>query len=101
MCRPVLDVATNIADNLFVYLQAMNRSLPNVILGGYGVTSSGSARPAGATHTEVNVDSAAELIHRASNIIITPGKRRRLKTLGTGRYVRNPAACAIVHWAFI
>lgn len=51
----------------------MNRSLPNVILGGYGVTSSGSARPAGATHTEVTVDSAAELIHRASNIIITPG----------------------------
>lgn len=53
----------------------MNRSLPNVILGGYGVTSSGSARPAGATHTEVNVDSAADLIHRASNIIITPGKK--------------------------
>lgn len=51
----------------------MNRSLPNVILGGYGVTSSGSARPAGATHTELNIDSVADLIHRASNIIITPG----------------------------
>lgn len=54
-------------------LQAMNRSLPNVILGGYGIISSGSARPAGATHTELNVDSVADLIHRASNIIITPG----------------------------
>jgi H+-translocating NAD(P) transhydrogenase len=51
----------------------MNRSLPNVILGGYGVTSGGSARPEGATHTELNVDSVADLIHRASNIIITPG----------------------------
>lgn len=51
----------------------MNRSLPNVILGGYGVTTGGSARPAGATHTEFNVDSVADLIHRASSIIITPG----------------------------
>lgn len=51
----------------------MNRSLPNVILGGYGVTTGGSARPAGATHTELNVDSVADLIHRASSIIITPG----------------------------
>ncbi|XP_060810547.1 NAD(P) transhydrogenase, mitochondrial [Amyelois transitella] len=57
----------------YIMCKAMNRSLPNVILGGYGVTSSGSARPAGATHTELNVDSVAELIHRASNIIITPG----------------------------
>lgn len=51
----------------------MNRSLPNVILGGYGVTSSGTALPSGATHTELNVDSVADLIHRAGNIIITPG----------------------------
>lgn len=51
----------------------MNRSLPNVILGGYGVTGSGSARPEGATHTEMNVDSVADLVHRASSIIITPG----------------------------
>ncbi|KAJ0181250.1 hypothetical protein K1T71_003335 [Dendrolimus kikuchii] len=57
----------------YIMCKAMNRSLPNVILGGYGVTSSGSARPAGATHTEMNVDSVADLIHRASNIIITPG----------------------------
>ncbi|KAI8429977.1 hypothetical protein MSG28_000432 [Choristoneura fumiferana] len=53
--------------------KAMNRSLPNVILGGYGVTSSGTALPSGATHTELNVDSVADLIHRAGNIIITPG----------------------------
>lgn len=51
----------------------MNRSLPNVILGGYGVATGGTARPAGATHTELNVDSVADLIYRAANIIITPG----------------------------
>ncbi|XP_072935916.1 NAD(P) transhydrogenase, mitochondrial [Epargyreus clarus] len=57
----------------YIMCKAMNRSLANVILGGYGVVSGGSARPAGATHTELNVDSVADLIHRASNIIITPG----------------------------
>ncbi|XP_013148388.1 PREDICTED: NAD(P) transhydrogenase, mitochondrial-like [Papilio polytes] len=57
----------------YIMCKAMNRSLPNVILGGYGVTTGGSARPAGATHTELNVDSVADLIHRASSIIITPG----------------------------
>ncbi|XP_032530096.2 NAD(P) transhydrogenase, mitochondrial-like [Danaus plexippus] len=57
----------------YIMCKAMNRSLPNVILGGYGVTGSGSARPEGATHTEMNVDSVADLVHRASSIIITPG----------------------------
>ncbi|XP_052753684.1 NAD(P) transhydrogenase, mitochondrial-like [Galleria mellonella] len=57
----------------YIMCKAMNRSLPNVILGGYGVTTGGSAKPANATHTELNVDSVADLIYRASNIIITPG----------------------------
>ncbi|XP_063373910.1 NAD(P) transhydrogenase, mitochondrial-like [Cydia amplana] len=57
----------------YIMCKAMNRSLANVILGGYGVTSGGSARPAGAAHTELSVDSVADLIARASNIIITPG----------------------------
>ncbi|XP_045760567.1 NAD(P) transhydrogenase, mitochondrial-like isoform X2 [Maniola jurtina] len=57
----------------YIMCKAMNRSLPNVILGGYGVITGGSARPAGATHTELNVDSVADLIERASSIIITPG----------------------------
>lgn len=52
----------------------MNRSLPNVILGGYGITTTGtSARPEGSTHTELNVDSVADLIHKSNSIIITPG----------------------------
>ncbi|KAG7304471.1 hypothetical protein JYU34_011415 [Plutella xylostella] len=57
----------------YIMCKAMNRSLPNVILGGYGVTSSSSAARSDLTHTEVNVDSTAEMVHRASNIIITPG----------------------------
>lgn len=53
----------------------MNRSLVNVILGGYGTTSTGSGKPQAitGTHTEVNVDNVVELIRNAKNIIITPG----------------------------
>ena len=55
--------------------QAMNRSLPNVILGGYGTTSTAGGKPMEivGTHTEVNVDQSIEMIKEASSIIITPG----------------------------
>lgn len=54
----------------------MNRSLPNVILGGYGTTSTAGGKPMEivGTHTEVNVDQSIEMIKEASNIIITPGR---------------------------
>lgn len=53
----------------------MNRSLPNVILGGYGTSSTGSGKPMEitGTHTEINLDSAVEMINNARNIIIVPG----------------------------
>lgn len=53
----------------------MNRSLPNVILGGYGTTSTARGKPQeiSGAHTEVNVDNVAEMIQMAKNIIITPG----------------------------
>jgi len=53
----------------------MNRSLPNVILGGYGTSSTGTGKPmeVSGIHTEVNVDGAVEMISNARNIIITPG----------------------------
>ncbi|KAJ6669922.1 hypothetical protein lerEdw1_000471 [Lerista edwardsae] len=56
-------------------VMAMNRSLANVILGGYGTTSTAGGKPMEitGTHTEVNVDSAVEMIKEANNIIITPG----------------------------
>lgn len=59
----------------YIMCKAMNRSLPNVILGGYGTSSTGTGKPMeiSGTHTEANVDSVAEMIQNAKNIIITPG----------------------------
>lgn len=65
-------------ESILIYplLQAMNRSLANVILGGYGTSSTGTGKPMEitGTHTEVNVDQTVEMIKEAQNIIITPGK---------------------------
>lgn len=54
----------------------MNRSLANVILGGYGTSSTGTGKPMEitGTHTEVNVDQTVDMIKEAQSIIITPGK---------------------------
>ncbi|XP_043533343.1 NAD(P) transhydrogenase, mitochondrial-like [Chiloscyllium plagiosum] len=59
----------------YIMCVAMNRSLPNVILGGYGTSSTGVGKPMEivGTHTEVNVDQAIEMIKEANSIIITPG----------------------------
>lgn len=59
----------------YIMCKAMNRSLPNVILGGYGTSSTGGGKPMEitGTHTEVNIDNVAEMISNAKNIIITPG----------------------------
>ncbi|XP_058814012.1 NAD(P) transhydrogenase, mitochondrial-like [Topomyia yanbarensis] len=59
----------------YIMCKAMNRSLPNVILGGYGTTSTAGGKPAEivGTHTEVNVDGVVEMIRNSKNIIITPG----------------------------
>lgn len=53
----------------------MNRSLANVILGGYGTSSTGTGKPMEitGTHTEVNVEQTVDMIKEAQNIIITPG----------------------------
>ena len=53
----------------------MNRSLTNVILGGYGTNSTGTGKPMEitGTHTEIDVACAVEMITEARNIIITPG----------------------------
>ncbi|KAJ8920862.1 hypothetical protein NQ315_015654 [Exocentrus adspersus] len=58
-----------------IMCKAMNRSLVNVILGGFGTSSTGSGKPMEitGTHTEINVDATAEIIKNAKNIIIVPG----------------------------
>ncbi|XP_072381402.1 NAD(P) transhydrogenase, mitochondrial-like [Diabrotica undecimpunctata] len=59
----------------YIMCKAMNRSLVNVILGGYGTSSTGTGKPMEitGTHTEINIDSAVEAIKNARNIIIVPG----------------------------
>lgn len=59
----------------------MNRSLANVILGGYGTTSTAGGKPMeiSGTHTEINLENAIDMIREASSIIITPGKKTKLK----------------------
>nr|CAI5826420.1 unnamed protein product [Callosobruchus analis] len=59
----------------YIMCKAMNRSLPNVILGGFGTSSTGSGKPMEitGTHTEISVDGTAEAIKNSKNIIIVPG----------------------------
>lgn len=59
----------------YIMCKAMNRSLPNVILGGFGTSSTAGGKPLEitGTHSEVFVDGAIEMIKNARNIIITPG----------------------------
>jgi len=58
-----------------VCTQAMNRSLPNVILGGYGTSSyaGGAAMKIEGTHKEIFVPDTVELLTEAQNILIVPG----------------------------
>ncbi|XP_042213471.1 NAD(P) transhydrogenase, mitochondrial-like [Homarus americanus] len=59
----------------YIMCKAMNRSLPNVILGGFGTSSTGGGKPMEitGTHTETNVDQTVEMMTNAKNIIIVPG----------------------------
>lgn len=59
----------------YIMCVAMNRSLPNVILGGFGTNTTGGGKPMEitGTHTEVNVDQTVEMIKEAQTVIITPG----------------------------
>nr|CAB3264384.1 NAD(P) transhydrogenase, mitochondrial-like [Phallusia mammillata] len=59
----------------YIMCVAMNRSLMNVILGGYGTSTTGGGKPMEitGTHTEVNIDETVDMIRDAENIIIVPG----------------------------
>ncbi|XP_052260057.1 NAD(P) transhydrogenase, mitochondrial-like [Dreissena polymorpha] len=61
----------------YIMCKAMNRSLANVILGGYniGTKSHAGGKPMEitGTHTEVDVTGCTEYIANAKNIIIVPG----------------------------
>jgi len=59
----------------YIMCVAMNRSLPNVILGGFGTSSSGGGKPMEITgeHTEWNVDETVTSMVESKNIVIVPG----------------------------
>lgn len=59
----------------YIMCKAMNRSLANVLFGGYGTLSTGTGTREKITgsHTEINADGAVELLTTAQNVIITPG----------------------------
>lgn len=52
---------------------AMNRSLPSVILGGFGTEVGTATVIEGRTHTEINTQEAAESLRNADKIVIVPG----------------------------
>jgi len=59
----------------YIMCVAMNRSLTNVLLGGYGTLSSGTGEKMKieGTHTEVQCDGVVDMITASKNIIIVPG----------------------------
>ncbi|KAB0369731.1 hypothetical protein FD755_018724 [Muntiacus reevesi] len=75
----------------YIMCVAMNRSLANVILGGYGTTSTAGGKPMeiSGTHTEINLDNAIDMIREANSIIITPGQ---LFTCFLSRFGIHPVA---------
>ncbi len=58
-----------------VMCEAMNRSLPNVILGGFGTTvnTAASASKEVRVHTEIDAVGTAEVLKNAEKIVIVPG----------------------------
>eukprot|EP01080_Neovahlkampfia_damariscottae_P011368 gene11368-4536_t len=59
----------------YIMCKAMNRSLPNVIFGGYGTSATGTGEKMKitGTHTEWNVDQSVDAIVKSKSIIIVPG----------------------------
>jgi len=59
----------------YIMCVAMNRSIANVLFGGYGTSSTGTgkAKEITGTHTEITVDGTVELITSAKSVIIVPG----------------------------
>lgn len=57
----------------YIMCKAMNRSLANVIFGGYGTGTGGKAAVVTGTHTETNVPEVVEALTSASRVLIVPG----------------------------
>merc|ERR1711963_507713 len=85
----------------YIMCVAMNRSLPNLILGGFGPSSTGTGEAMAITGTAPvwEVDETVKAIADARNIVIVPGyglavaKGLPPEEEGQGRQVRNPPSC--------
>jgi NAD(P) transhydrogenase len=56
-----------------IMCEAMNRSLPNVILGGFGTEAGSVTVIEGRVHTEIDATGAAEALQNAETVVIVPG----------------------------
>ena len=52
---------------------AMNRSLPNVILGGFGTTTTVAVKGEALPHTEIDINGTVEALKNAEKVMIVPG----------------------------
>ncbi|KAI9030307.1 NAD(P) transhydrogenase [Hyaloraphidium curvatum] len=57
----------------WIMVQAMNRSVLNVVFGGYATVTQAQAKVDMGTHTEWKVDDAASALAHAKSVIIVPG----------------------------
>jgi NAD(P) transhydrogenase len=57
----------------YIMCKAMNRSLPNVIFGGYGDIAKGPAMEITGTHTETNATDVVQELVGAKEVVIVPG----------------------------
>jgi NAD(P) transhydrogenase len=57
----------------YIMCKAMNRSLPSVIFGGYGMVQNTGTKADRGKHTETNIEQAVESLTSAKNVIIVPG----------------------------
>jgi NAD(P) transhydrogenase subunit beta len=56
-----------------IMCKGMNRSLVNVILGGFGTTKTGTAAAVTGTHQEFSVEQATTTLRAAQSVVIVPG----------------------------
>jgi len=59
----------------YIMCVAMNRSITNVIFGGYGTSSTGKGKPQEitGTHTPISAEQAADMLVNAKKVMIVPG----------------------------
>jgi len=57
----------------YIMCKAMNRSLSNVIFGGYGQLKKGEAMKIEGTHTEATSDQVGEMLATSKDVVIVPG----------------------------